>query len=209
MQNEKIAQIKSWLGTGSVIIFGLPFSGKETVGRNLALALGAVFISGGEIIRHAGRQISRNSIRISNNGDLLPIEDFERLILPYLNNDTYRGYPLVLDSVGRQLSEEQSTIDAAAAGGHKIMAAILLNVSENEARERWKVSRIAKDREAHFDDRNEKYLDERFSAFREKTEPVIASYHRDRILISVNGHQDRAQVMNEAIDKLYDFSINS
>ena len=28
---EKITVIKQWLGTGSINVFGLPFSGKDTV----------------------------------------------------------------------------------------------------------------------------------------------------------------------------------
>ena len=36
---EKINTIKSWLGTGSINIFGLPMSGKDTQGLRLAEAL--------------------------------------------------------------------------------------------------------------------------------------------------------------------------
>ena len=206
MQNEKIAYIRRWLDTGAINIFGLPFSGRETTGRSLALALGAVYISGGEIIRHSGRQLSRASLRTTNNGDLLPIEDFERLILPYLKNDTYRDYPLILDSVGRRMDEEIEAIDAAAEGGHPIKVAVILNVSENTARERWKVSRLAHDREDHYDDRDERYLDERFAQFRQETEPIIAAYRREGTLIGVNGIQERSEVITEAINKIYEFA---
>ena len=37
----KIAKIKTWLGTGSINIFGLPMSGKDTQGIKLAEALNA------------------------------------------------------------------------------------------------------------------------------------------------------------------------
>ncbi|MCL2444847.1 nucleoside monophosphate kinase [Candidatus Saccharibacteria bacterium] len=205
-QNAKLTAIRQWLGTGSINIFGLPFSGRETTGRSLALALGAVYISGGEIIRHSGRQLSRTSLRTTNNGGLLPATDFENLILPYLKNETYRDYPLILDSVGRRMNEGHDTVDAAAAGGHPIKIAIVLNVSENEARNRWKISRLAHDRDDHLDDREERYLDERFALFRKETEPVIAAYRHDGILIAVHGNQERPAVVAEAIDKLYEFT---
>ena len=48
---EKIETIKEWLGTGSINIFGLPMSGKDTQGIKLAEALGAKFLSSGLIIR--------------------------------------------------------------------------------------------------------------------------------------------------------------
>jgi len=42
---EKIVAIKKWLGTGSINIFGLPMSGKDTMGIRLAEALGGKFLS--------------------------------------------------------------------------------------------------------------------------------------------------------------------
>ena len=48
---EKISKIKEWLGRGSINIFGLPMSGKDTQGVKLAETLGAKFLSSGMIIR--------------------------------------------------------------------------------------------------------------------------------------------------------------
>ena len=36
---DKLAKIKAWLGTGSLNVFGLPMSGKDTVGERLAFCL--------------------------------------------------------------------------------------------------------------------------------------------------------------------------
>ena len=44
---DKLAMIKSWLGTGSLNVFGLPMSGKDTVGERLAKDLDAKFLSSG------------------------------------------------------------------------------------------------------------------------------------------------------------------
>ena len=49
--DEKLQFIKTWLKTGSINIFGLPMSGKDTVGVRLAEDLGARFLSSGMIIR--------------------------------------------------------------------------------------------------------------------------------------------------------------
>ena len=48
---EQLQKIKTWLGTGSINIFGLPMSGKDTVGIRLAERLGAKFLSSGIIVR--------------------------------------------------------------------------------------------------------------------------------------------------------------
>ena len=42
---KNIGIIKKQLGVGSINIFGLPFSGKDTVGKRLADDLGAVLLS--------------------------------------------------------------------------------------------------------------------------------------------------------------------
>ena len=49
---EKLSIIKSWLGSGSINLFGLPMSGKDTQGIKLAEALDAKFLSSGMIIRN-------------------------------------------------------------------------------------------------------------------------------------------------------------
>lgn len=43
---EQVQQIKAWLGTGSINIFGMPMSGKDTVGVRLAETLGGNFVFG-------------------------------------------------------------------------------------------------------------------------------------------------------------------
>jgi cytidylate kinase len=53
---QKIEIIKNWLGTGSINVFGLPFSGKDTVGIRLAELLGAKFLSSGLILRAAEKE---------------------------------------------------------------------------------------------------------------------------------------------------------
>ena len=50
---ENIERIKSWLGSGSINIFGMPFSGKDTVGTRLADVLDGKFLSSGAILREA------------------------------------------------------------------------------------------------------------------------------------------------------------
>lgn len=51
MDDKKLI-IKNWLGNGSINIFGMPFSGKDTQGAILAEHFGGVMISSGDILRH-------------------------------------------------------------------------------------------------------------------------------------------------------------
>ena len=102
---QKIAIIKEWLGTGSINVFGLPFSGKDTVGIKLAEMLGAKFISSGLILRAAEKEDSVLAKELSA-GNLAPTDTFRKIILPYFGRDELNGAPLVLSSVGRWEGEE-------------------------------------------------------------------------------------------------------
>ena len=78
---EKIAKIKAWLGTGSINVFGLPMSGKDTQGIRLAEALDAKFLSSGMIIRSMEKKAQLNT---TGNGELTPTDLFYEWVLPYL-----------------------------------------------------------------------------------------------------------------------------
>ena len=83
---EKIAAIKQWLGTGSINVFGLPMSGKDTQGVRLAEALGAKFLSSGLIIR-AKEQETRQSL--TEFGSLIPTNIFYEWVLPYFELNSF------------------------------------------------------------------------------------------------------------------------
>ena len=135
---EKIAKIKDWLGTGSIDIFGLPMSGKDTVGIKLAEMLGARFLSSGMIIRAMEKETDKH---YTDGGSLAPTDIFYEWVLPYFGREDLANTALILSSVGRWEGEEDKVMEAARDAGHPIKAAVLLNVSEADIEERWKTVR--------------------------------------------------------------------
>ncbi|MDR3298074.1 MAG: nucleoside monophosphate kinase [Candidatus Nomurabacteria bacterium] len=204
---EKTAIIKNWLGSGSINVFGLPYSGKDTVGIKLAEILGARFLSSGLILRDAEKN-DRDLGAELNRGALAPSNKFRDIVLPYFSRPDLTKFPLILSSVGRWTGEEAPTIEAAAAGGHPIKAIILLNVSEADIKIRWDAARVLQDRGQRGDDKEVKILDTRVDEFRNKTMPVIQRYHAMGILIPVNADQAKEAVLNETLSKLAEFAIN-
>ncbi len=210
---EKIALIKRWLGTGSINILGLPFSGKDTMGEKLAELLGGQFMSSGAVIR---RLDSKNELAASHDKGLLtPTDHFREVILPALFAEAELNKPLILSSVGRWIGEEKVLLELARQNGHPVKAAVLLNISENEAEKRWEacqtVREVApgfgersaqKSRHERFDDKSPEVLRTRFREFVDKTLPVVWAYHNLGLIIHVNANQSREGVVNEAIDKL-------
>ena len=204
--DEKIATIKQWLGTGSIDVFGLPMSGKDTQGVKLAEALDAKFISSGLIIRDREAKTNQN---LSDSGQLIPTNIFYDWVLPYFSRPELANYPLVLSSIGRWKGEENKVMTTADQAGHRIKAVVLLNISEADVENRFEAAKALNDRGERKDDKNIETFRRRIEEFRTKTMPVLEHYRSLNLLISVNGDQTRDAVFAEMIEKLYKFATTS
>ena len=202
---EKIATIKKWLGTGSIDVFGLPMSGKDTQGIKLAEARDAKFISSGLIIRAREEETEQN---LSDGGELIPSNIFYDWVLPYLDRKELADYPLVLSSIGRWKGEEDKVMIAADQAGHRIKAVVLLNISEADVETRFEASKALNDRGDRKDDKDIETFRRRVAEFRTKTMPVLQRYRNLNLLITVNGDQTRNAVFEEMVDKLYRYALN-
>ena len=203
---EKVEAIKKWLGNGSINIFGLPMSGKDTVGVRLAEMLGGKFLSSGMIIRAKEKESGKS---LTGDGQLAPTDVFYELVLPYFGREDLKQFPLVLSSIGRWSGEEKEVMGAAKEAGHEIKAAVILNISEADVMSRWEAAKVLNDRGGRDDDRSKEIFEKRINEFREKTLPVIQTYQDLGILVNVKADMSREEVFQELIDRLYEFSLNS
>ncbi len=195
----QLEMIREWLGVGSINLFGLQFSGKDTVGKHLAEDLGGKFLSSGALLRAYEEQ--HPSDNLTRHGQLSPQAEFRRIVLPYLKAPELDGYPLILDSVGRWDGEEIDVINTLEER-HPLKAVVLLNISENVAKERWETAQATGEREVRPDDARLETLETRFSEFREKSLPVLETYRELKLAIVVNGNQPREVVYREVVEKL-------
>ena len=206
---EKIAAIKTWLGTGSVNIFGLPMSGKDTVGIRLAETIGARFLSSGMIIRAMEAEQNKH---YTDSGELAPTDVFSQWVLPYFEREDLKDSALVLSSVGRWSGEEDQVMDAAASAGHAIKAAVILNVSEADVMARWDAVQESGAREGdettkREDDKRKEVFQKRIEEFNKKTIPVLQHYQQLGLLVQVQADMSRDEVFSLLIDKLYEFTL--
>ncbi len=195
-------QIKSWLGSGSINIFGTPFAGKDTQGKRLAEFFDAPLIGGGEIIRSGNNEELKASIA---DGKLAPTDAYLAVVTPYLSQPAFEGKTLVLSSVGRWIGEEKVITEAATKSGHPQKAVIFLELSEEEIRKRWQAAHDKKDRGDRDDDRLEA-LETRLDEFKNKTQPVIDYYEKVGLLIRVNGIQPPDDVTKAIFSALLSFA---
>lgn len=202
-KHEDIPTIQSWLGNGSINLFGRPFAGKDSQGRILAGLFGGNILGGGDILR--GSIIPEHTKQIMRSGQLIPSEDYVSIVLPYLSKKEFSGAPLILSSVGRWHGEESGVIDALEASGHPLKAVVYLAIEEEDVIERWRDYESRKDRSVRHDD-SEEILETRFEEFRDKTLQVIEYYRERNMLIEIAGTGSRDDVNNEIIAQLAVFA---
>ncbi len=172
--DEKIAEIKKWLGQGSLNIFGMPFAGKDTQGAITTGLLGGELVSGGDVLRHYHDQSKLR--QLLSTGKLIPTDVYFKVLLPYIAQEKLTNKPLVLSSVGRMDGEQETILKATKQSGHPTKAVIMLNLDEEKVWERFEESRNLKDRGERSDDAKE-VLKVRLKEFLEKTKPVVDFYN--------------------------------
>lgn len=197
--SETIVYLKQWLGSGSINLFGLPYSGKDTHGRELAEYFDAPLLGGGDILRNS--IIPPESKALLDAGFLMPTDQYQEIVLPYLSRKEFQGRPLILSIVGRWDGEQYGVMKATEASGHPMKAVIYLNIDEETVYERFHAAQKLGDREARDDDA-EHVLANRIAQFHEKTLPVIDYYRRAGLLIELNSVMPRPQVSQLILDKL-------
>lgn len=197
---EHLSLIKSWLGSGSINIFGLPFAGKDTHGSTLAALLDAPLLGGGDILRNS--VIPPETKAELDAGKLIPTEQYLEIVLPYLSKAEFEGKPLILSSVGRWLGEEQGVLEATEVSGHPIKAVVYLHAAEELVMARWKASQEIGDRGNRADDAAAHVLATRIHEFYEKTAPVIEVYREKGLLIEVNSDAEKHEVAESILARL-------
>jgi adenylate kinase len=197
--DNQTTKIANWLGTGSIDVFGRPFSGKDTQGRILADLFNGELIAGGDIIRshHDPAKIEQ----VLNSGGIIPSDFYLELLLPFLSKVEYKAKPLILSAVGRSHGEEPVIIKAAADSNHPLKAVILLEISEAEVWKRFTAAPAMHDRGDRADD-DQAALNTRLKKYQDRTEPVIQFYRDQGMLIKVDGTLSRNEVTNQILMNL-------
>lgn len=199
ISQEHHAAIQSWLGSGSINIFGLPFAGKDTHGGSLSKIFNAPLLGGGDILRNS--TIPPELKKDLDAGMLFPTDEYLRIVTPFLSKPEFDNRPLILSSVGRWIGEEQGVLEATEASNHPTKAVVYLHLSEEMLHERWAKSQAKGDRGDRADDAQH-VLETRINEFKEKTLPVIEVYRKKGLLIEVNSDAEKHEVIETILARL-------
>lgn len=203
---DKITTIKKWLGDGAINIFGIQFSGKDTLGHSLAGVLDANFLGSGDLVRAAAKTDKsaeiRQAAKDSESGILTPTDQFRELIVPHLKDVHLADKPLILSSVGRWIGEEEVVMKALNEGNHPLKAVIVMNISTDEVWRRWEAVKDTRNG-GRADDIDEAKVNRRLAEFADKTKPVINKYEQLGYAFEINAEQSIEDTFRAAIDGLY------
>lgn len=190
---EKVAE---WLKTGSVNFFGMPFAGKDSQAKRIAEHFKGVVLGGGDILRNS--VIPPEVQTIMNSGELIPTEDYIKIVLPYLSQIDFADKPLFLSAVGRWKGEETSVLQALETANHPLKMVVHLTLDEAIARERLRSEDILEHRGNRIDDDLET-LERRIVEFNEKTLPVIEHYRELGYLVEVDASLPKDEVEKQIL----------
>lgn len=195
---DKINTIKAWLGSGTIILFGRPFAGKDYQSNQLAELFDGNSASSGDILRNS--VLPQQAEEAMARGELVPTNDFVSIVLPYLSQPILANEPLILSSFGRWHGEEEGVIKAVKDSGHPLKAVIYLEMSDDDIFNRWNAKEHS-DRHNRADDSLD-ILKKRLAVFSEKTSPVLDYYKELDLLITIDGRPTKNEVTNSIIDAL-------
>jgi len=200
MNEDKINQIRNWIGSGSINIFGRQYAGKDTQCELLAKEFGGVVISGGDILRRSN--VPQHVSEAMNAGHLSPTEEYRAIVTPYLSKREFDGMPLFLSTVGRMKGEETTIIEAARESNHEIKAVIFLDIPEETVWQRYHASKVSNTRDIRDDDEDDA-LTRRLQLFKDSTLSVINHYRNLGLLIDIDGSPDTQSVYKNILSELY------
>lgn len=199
VNDEQTKRLVQWLGTGSINIFGRPFSGKDTQSKNLSNIFKAPIIGGGDIIRNSVNDAQMQEI--IDKGNLAPQQDYLKLIVPYLSHEEYNGKAIILNSLGRWHGEEEPILSAAHLTRHPVKAVVSLDISEEDVWARWEAAKKRNDRGFRKDD-NDVSIKNRLQEYANKTVPVLKYYEDKGLLIRVDGTKSEDEVTQSILEQL-------
>jgi adenylate kinase len=197
--DNQTRNISSWLQTGSINIFGLPFAGKDTQGAILAEMFDGVMFSSGDILRH--NKDNARLQQIMAEGGIIPSDLFEEIVVPYLAKPEFQDKALILSEVGRMGEEADIVLRACEASGHTTKAVILLKLSDEEVWRRFDEASKSHDRGERADD-NKAVLQTRLDNYHAKVMPTIEFYRQQGLLIEIDGSLPKDEVTAHILSSL-------
>lgn len=210
-----------------LIMLGLPAAGKGTQGNRISETFGVPHISTGSMFREAigsNTPVGREAKTYIDRGQLVPDRVAIEIVRHRITQkDCAGGY--ILDGFPRTVPQAISLDKVVAELGHKVDAALNIQITESEAIRRIAERRICAQCGAIYHkqymlergtnqcevcggplvqrpDDNEATARTRLQVYLEQTHPLMAYYEERGILLSVDGEREIDEVYTDLINEL-------
>jgi adenylate kinase len=182
-----------------LIVLAPPGAGKGTQAKRLSGDYDYPHVETGEIIRTAIKDettAGRKAKKYVDKGKLVPDEVVVELIEERIEEpDCRQGF--LLDGFPRTLPQAEALRDMMSKHDLSLDAALHLDVSDEEVKERLL--------ERGRDDDTPEAIDQRLEEYRNKTAPLIDHYSERNLLVEVDGEQPIEDVTESIKEKLGEF----
>ena len=176
-----------------ILLMGGPGSGKGTLGRELAVRLGAEVRSTGQLLRDEN---DPDIAAYLDRGDLVPEAELERVLTSAVH--ALAGKPLILDGATKKPHEAQWLLGKLLAFERRLVGVLYLEIDEAVAMRRI----LDHDRGRH-DDAPE-YQDHRWHEFHMQTLKSIEVYREAGLLEAIDGSQPAGALVEQALGLIRD-----
>jgi adenylate kinase len=186
----------------TILLFGMPGSGKGTQGAVLGQIPGLLHVSTGDIFRRLNKDgaLGREVVGFTSRGILVPDELTIRIwqrhmqILELQEVFVPTRHTVILDGLPRNYAQAERLAE------HLDVVQIfhLLIKDIEDAKERLTARAL---RENRLDDINDEVIQRRFRTYHEETEATLR-YYDPAIIFNINATQSPVRVLREIVDRL-------
>ncbi|MEM9022184.1 MAG: adenylate kinase [Bacteroidota bacterium] len=173
----------------NIILFGPPGSGKGTQAKKLIDRFGLIHLSTGDIFRahlKQGTELGQLAGSYISNGNLVPDEVTIRMLEEEANKHQDRQ-GIIFDGFPRTSAQAEALDQFLSSQGQSIQVALLLDVPDDEVKERLKKRAIE---EGRLDDAKPEVIANRLQVYKNETKPVLPYYREAGKLHEIPGVGD-------------------
>ncbi len=205
------------MGELNLILLGPPGAGKGTQADKLKDDFGLPYIGTGELLRKhkdEGTELGHEAAKYMDNGDLVPDDLVERMILDEIEERGSDGF--LLDGYPRSIGQADALGEALEEHGRSLTAALLIDADDETVIQRLSGRRQCRNGHVYHvlfnppknegfceldgtklvqrDDDKPETVKKRLKTYHDKTEPLIDYYEERGLLRRFDGTRDAGEV---------------